>query len=100
MGGGVYTTAIPIGIITGTTLEFKRHYKVEFGPYCQTGEENSQAKTILENTKGVICLIPSNNTQGGYKLLFLKTTHVGYTVKTSPKFQCWSSWFNGLLQFP
>ena len=58
--GGVSTTIIPKGVITGTTLDFKRHHKVKFDAYCQTHEENTTTNMMLASTKGEIHLVPCN----------------------------------------
>ena len=69
--GGLSTTISTREIIKITTLYFKRHFKVEFGAYCKTHEDNSPTNTMLVHTNGGIGLGLSNNRQCGYKLLCL-----------------------------
>ena len=71
--GGLSTTISTREIIKITTLYFKRHFKVEFGAYCKTHEDNSPTNTMLVHTNGGIGLGLSNNRQCGYKLLCLST---------------------------
>jgi hypothetical protein len=59
--------------MTGTTLDFAKYYKVPFGAYVETHEENHPTNTMVERTRGAICLGPSANFQGSYKFLFLCT---------------------------
>jgi hypothetical protein len=60
---------------TGTSLSYKQHSKVPLGTYVETHEENNPTSTMVERTRGAICLGPSSNSQGSYKLLCLRTCH-------------------------
>jgi hypothetical protein len=59
--------------MTGTTLDFAKHCKVPFGAYVETHEETKPTNTMVERTRGAICLGPSANFQGSYKLVCLRT---------------------------
>jgi hypothetical protein len=59
--------------MTGTSLDYSKHCKVPFGAYVETHEENSPTNTMSERTRGAVCLGPSANFQGSYKLLCLRT---------------------------
>jgi hypothetical protein len=70
---GVSDTYIPWTIMTGTSLDYRKHCKVPFGAYVETHKENSPTNTMYERTRGAICLGPSANFQGSYKFLCLRT---------------------------
>jgi hypothetical protein len=70
---GVSDTFSPRTIMTGITLDFAKHYKVPFGAYVETHEENKPTNTMVERTRRAICLGPSSNFQGSYKLVCLRT---------------------------
>jgi hypothetical protein len=61
---GVSDTFIPRTIMTGTTLDFAKHCKVPFGAYVETHEGKKPTNTMVERTRGAICLGPSANFQG------------------------------------
>ena len=54
----------PRYIMTGHTLNFQRHARLELGAYVQTHEEH-------DNFLGAICLGPTGNQQGGHWFLSL-----------------------------
>ena len=63
---GVSETLSPRTIITGLTLDFTKHLKLQFGEYVQTHEETDNT-TGTPRTIRAIALHPTgNNTQGGY----------------------------------
>jgi hypothetical protein len=69
----VSDTYSPMTIMTGTTLDYKKHYKLTFGAYLETHEEHIQTNTMSERTRGASCLGPTANFQGSYKFLCLRT---------------------------
>jgi hypothetical protein len=70
---GVSNTFIPRTIMTGANLDFAKDCKIPFGAYVETYEENKPTNTMVERTRGAICLGLSANFQGTYKLLCLCT---------------------------
>jgi hypothetical protein len=60
-------------IMTGTALDFNRHCQIPFGAYAEVLEDNNITNTMTEWTQPAICLGPTANFQGSYKLLSLKT---------------------------
>jgi hypothetical protein len=63
----------PWTITTGTSLDFAEHYKLPFGAYAEAHEEYPQTSTMAQRTRGVICLGPTGNFQGSYKIMCHKT---------------------------
>jgi hypothetical protein len=59
--------------MTGTTLNFAKHCKVPFGAYVETHEENKPTNTMVERTRGTICLGTSADFQGSYNFLCVRT---------------------------
>jgi hypothetical protein len=72
---GVLDTFRPRTIMTGTSLSCKQNCKVPFGVYVETHEENNPSNTMVERTRGSICLGPSSNSQGSYTFFCLRTCH-------------------------
>jgi hypothetical protein len=70
---GIYQTFSPRTIMTGTTLDFKKHCRVPFGAYVEAHEDYDTTNTMAERTRGTICLGPTANFQGSYKILCLNT---------------------------
>ena len=71
--GGLSDTISPKTIMTGETLNFKQHLRLQIGQYCQVHEEDTPRNSQFPRTKGAICLGPSGNIQGGYKFMSLKS---------------------------
>jgi hypothetical protein len=69
---GLSQTYSPRTIMTGTTLDYSKHCRLFFGAYVETHEENNPTNTMKEITRGAICLGPTANFQGSYKLLCLR----------------------------
>jgi hypothetical protein len=69
--GGISDTVSPKTIMTGETLDFKKHLSLQLGQYCQVHEENTPRNSQLPRTQGAICLGPSGNLQGGFKFMSL-----------------------------
>jgi hypothetical protein len=70
---GVSDTYSPRTIMTGTTLDFAKHCKLPFGAYAEAHEEYPQTNTMTEGTRAVICLGPTGNFQGSYKMMCITT---------------------------
>jgi hypothetical protein len=70
---GISQTYSPRTIMTGTTLDYKKHCRLPFGAYVETHEENKPTNTLKERTRAAICLGPTANFQGSYKFLCLRT---------------------------
>ena len=71
--GGISESISPKTIMTGETLNYKKHLKLQVGQYCQVHEEDLPRNSQLPRTQGAIVLGPSGNVQGGYKFMSLKT---------------------------
>jgi hypothetical protein len=65
---GVSQTFSPRTIMTGIALDFAKHFKIPFGAYVEAHEDYERTDTMAERTKGTICLGPTANFQGSYKL--------------------------------
>jgi hypothetical protein len=70
---GVSKTFSPRTIMTGTALDFNKHFQIPFGAYAGVHEDNNITNTMTERTQPAICLGPTANFQGSYKFLSLKT---------------------------
>eukprot|EP00178_Gracilaria_changii_P013526 TRINITY_DN381_c1_g1_i1.p1 TRINITY_DN381_c1_g1~~TRINITY_DN381_c1_g1_i1.p1 ORF type:complete len:1004 (-),score=118.29 TRINITY_DN381_c1_g1_i1:1292-3985(-) len=68
---GVSATMSPREMITGTTIDARKHCMVPFGAYVQTHEEHDN--TLATRTIGAIALRPTGNTQGGHFFYSLMT---------------------------
>jgi hypothetical protein len=71
--GGVSDTLSPKTILSGETLDYKKHLRLQIGQYCQVHEEDTPRNSQCPRTKGAISLGPSGNLQGGFKFLALST---------------------------
>ena len=61
---GISQTVSPRTIITGKTIDYNSHCKIEFGQYVQTHEKHDSS--MEPRTIGAIALRPTGNKQGGY----------------------------------
>jgi hypothetical protein len=66
-------TLSPKTIMSGETLDYKKHLSLQIGQYCQVHEEEHPHNSQAARTKGTIALGPSGNLQGSYKFLALNT---------------------------
>ena len=57
----------------GTTIDFKKHCKIEFGAYTEGHEKTFPPNSTQSRTEPAICLGPTGNLQGSYWLLNLRT---------------------------
>jgi hypothetical protein len=71
--GGVSETMVPKTIMSGETLDYKKHLSLQIGQYNQVHEEDNHCNNQLAHTKGAISLGPSGNLQGGFKFMALNT---------------------------
>ena len=71
--GGVSDTISPKTIMSGETLDYKKHLSLQIGQYCQVHEEDTPRNSQSPRTKGAISLGPSGNLQGGHKFMALNT---------------------------
>ena len=68
---GVSETLSPRTIVTGESIDYTKHCKLEFGEYVQTHEEHDN--TMVARTVGAIALRPTGNYQGSYVFYSLNT---------------------------
>jgi hypothetical protein len=57
--------------MSGETLDYKKHFSLQIGQYCQIHEEYNPCSRQLARTKGTLSLGPSGNMQGGFKFMSL-----------------------------
>ena len=70
---GISNTHIPETIMSGKTLEYRKHLCLQLGKYCQVHEEDFPRNIHDTRNRGAICLGPSSNLQGGFKILDLNS---------------------------
>jgi hypothetical protein len=71
--GGVSDTLSPKTIMSGETLDYKKHLSLQLGQYCQVHEEDNPSNSQIARTKGAISLGPNGNLQGGFKFMALNS---------------------------
>jgi hypothetical protein len=71
--GRISETLSPKTIMSGETLDFKKHLSLQIGQYCQVHEEETPRNSQTARTKGAISLGPSGNLRGGFKFMTLNT---------------------------
>ena len=64
-----------MNIITGLTLDFTKHRKLQYGEYMQTHKETDNATSHLRMV-GAVALWPTGNVEKGYLFYSLKTGRV------------------------
>ena len=72
--GGISQTMSPCTLLTGLTMNYNRHCRLEFGEYVQTHEEHDNS--LNPHTIGALALRPTGNVQGGYFFFSLTTGKV------------------------
>ena len=72
--GGISKTMSPRTLLTGLTMNYNRHCRLEFGEYVQTHEEHDNS--LNPRTIGALALRPTGNVQGGYFFFSLTTGKV------------------------
>ena len=80
---GVSMMLSPRAIMTGHSIDFKKHCQLPFSTYAQTHEENNPTNSQAARTVGAINLGPNRNLQGTHKFLNLCT---GKKITC----QCWT----------
>jgi hypothetical protein len=71
--GGVSETLSPKKIMSGETLDYKKHLSLQVGQYCHVHEGDNPRNSQLARTKGAVSLGPIRNLQGGFKFMALNT---------------------------
>jgi hypothetical protein len=71
--GGVSDTLSPKTVMSGETLDYKKHLSLQLGQYCQMHEEDNPRNSQIARTKGAIYLGPSGNLQGRFKFMALNS---------------------------
>ena len=71
---GISKTLSPRSLVTGATIDYKKHCTLEFGTYVQTHEPHDNS--MVSRTIGAIALRPTGNSQGGYCFMSLSTGRV------------------------
>ena len=72
--GGISKTMSLRTLLTGLTMNYNRHCRLEFGEYVQTHEEHDNS--LNPRTIGALALRPTGNVQGGYFFFSLTTGKV------------------------
>ena len=72
--GAISPTMSPRTLLTGLTMNYNRHCRLEFGEYVQTHEEHDNS--LNPRTIGTLALRPTGNVQGGYFFFSLTTGKV------------------------
>ena len=75
---GISTTIITRAIMTGETLNYKRHLAIHFGQYCQIHEEEPPRNRTRPLTRDDICMGTSGKNQGRFNFMTL-----GYMKKVA-----------------
>ena len=70
---GISTSLSPKTIMSGETLDYRKHLALQVGTYVQVHEEDNPRNSQVARTRGAIALGPSGNLQGGYKFMALNT---------------------------
>jgi hypothetical protein len=71
--GGVSSTLSPRNVMTGIQFDYQKHCRLQFGSYVQAHQEPSPTNTQEARTVEAIYLGPTDNIQGSYKFLNLRT---------------------------
>ena len=71
--GGVSMNLSSGAIVTGMSIDCKKHCRLEFGAYVQTHEENAPRNSMQDRSLGAIALDPSRGHSSGYYLMNLNT---------------------------
>ena len=71
--GGVSMNQPPGTIVTGISINCKKHCRLEFGQYVQVHEENTPRNSMQARSSGAIALGPDHGQSGGYYFMSLNT---------------------------
>jgi len=74
--GGVSPYLSPHMILTGRSFDYNKHCKIPFGAYVQANNQNQPTNTNAPRTIDCIYLRPTNNKQGGHKMMDITTGRV------------------------
>ena len=79
------STISPRTLMTGITIDFRKHYKIEFGAYAKAHKKTFTQNLMQSHTETAICLWPTGNLQGYYWFLNLRTgRHIKRRTFTPP----------------
>ena len=67
--GGVSDVLSPRTVMSGKTLDHKKHLALRIGQHCQVHQEDTPRNSQLPRTKGAIALGPGGNLQGSFKFV-------------------------------
>ena len=73
VNSGMFCTISPQTLMTGTTIDFKKYWKIEFGPYAEAHKKTFPHNSMQSRTEPAIWLGPTGNLQGYYWFLNLRT---------------------------
>ena len=73
---GCSTDFSPRAIVLHTALSYKQHCRAQFGEYCEAHEDATKTNGMNSRTFPAICLGPTGNRQGTYKMFDLETCRV------------------------
>ena len=76
VASGVSDTISPRTIMTGTTLDYKKHCRLEFGSYCETHEHPDKTNDMDPRSLPSLNLGPTGNLQGTHRFLNLRTGRI------------------------
>ena len=68
---GIHNTFSPPTIVTGSKIDFNKHFKLQFGTYVQMHEQHNNS--LLPRMAMAIALRATGNEQGSYYFLSLRT---------------------------
>ena len=70
---GIYSELIPRSILTGESLDCKKHLTLQPGQYCQVHKNKGPGNSDKARTQVAICLGPCVNLQGEFKFISIQT---------------------------
>ena len=73
VNGSIYYMINPITIMTGESLYFKKNLDLQIRKYCQVHKEENPHNINHPCTRGAICMGPSENIQGRFKFISLRS---------------------------
>ena len=72
----VSSSLSPMELLSGRSLDFKKHCVLPPGAYCLVHEEGVPRNSMRERATGAIAIGPTTNLQGSYRFLSLKSGHI------------------------
>ena len=74
---GASESLSPMELLTGRTLDYKKHCQLAPGAYCLVHEDlGVQTNSMKERALGAIAIGPTSNIQGSYRFLSLKSGEI------------------------